>query len=160
MIVQKIMRNASRQVYPIFTLTISLGKKNATSIYWTLQTKKYLWKKKRLQHLIIRHNKQSLTLCLYFLHQAIKLCSILPSLTEHHHNKACLASLSPYGRRGQYLQRRVSYLMLRQLFDMEPSPEDKIENCKVRRSFMNLAPISRYVWQDELDSAVSLLCTV
>lgn len=45
--------------------------------------------------------------------------------------------------------------MLRQLFDMEPIPEDKIENCKVRRSFMNLAPISRYVWQDELDNAVS-----
>lgn len=160
MIVQKIMRNASRQVCPIFTLTISLGNKMQLPFIEHYKPKSTFEKKKRLHHLIIRHNKQSLTLCLYFLHQAIKLCSILPSLTEHHHNKACLASLSPYGRRGQYLQRRVSYLMLRQLFDMEPSPEDKIENCKVRRSFMNLAPVSRYVWQDELDSAVSLLCTV
>lgn len=65
--------------------------------------------------------------------QVLKLCSVLPGLTDHHHNKAYLASLSPYGERGQFLQRRVAYGMLRQLFDMEPNPSDKIENCKVNR---------------------------
>lgn len=90
---------------------------------------------------------------------AIKLCSILPSLTEHHHNKVCLASLSPYGRRGQFLQRRVSYLMLRQLFDMEPSPEDKIENCKIRDLHQFLPHLQQLVTSDmyKLYSCITLI---
>ncbi|XP_061171360.1 SMC5-SMC6 complex localization factor protein 2-like [Saccostrea echinata] len=63
---------------------------------------------------------------------ALQLSSVLPTLTDHHHNKAYLASLSPYGRRGQFLQRRVAYIMLRQLFDLEPCSTEKLENCKIR----------------------------
>lgn len=90
---------------------------------------------------------------------AIKLCSILPSLTEHHHNKVYLASLSPYGRRGQFLQRRVSYHMLRQLFNMEPSPEDRIENVKIRDLHQFLPHVQQLVTSDmyKLYSCVTLI---
>ncbi|XP_022344284.2 SMC5-SMC6 complex localization factor protein 2-like isoform X4 [Crassostrea virginica] len=89
----------------------------------------------------------------------LKLCSVLPGLTDHHHNKAYLASLSPYGERGQFLQRRVAYGMLRQLFDMEPSPADRMENCKIRDLHQFLPHLQNLVNTDmyKLYSCITLI---
>ncbi|XP_062577882.1 SMC5-SMC6 complex localization factor protein 2-like isoform X2 [Saccostrea cucullata] len=91
--------------------------------------------------------------------QALQLCSILPTLTEHHHNKAYLASLSPYGGRGQFLQRRVAYIMLRQLFDLEPCSTEKLENCKIRELHQFLPHLQNLVNTDmyKLYSCIMLI---
>ncbi|XP_041370289.1 uncharacterized protein LOC121384115 isoform X4 [Gigantopelta aegis] len=43
------------------------------------------------------------------------LCLVLSGITKHHHNKVHMAQLLPNGKRGRYVQRRLSYVFLRQL---------------------------------------------
>ncbi|XP_060075781.1 E3 ubiquitin-protein ligase RBBP6-like [Ylistrum balloti] len=65
--------------------------------------------------------------------QSLILCRELSTLTEHHHNKVYLAQLLPPTTKGNFLQRRVSFLMIHQLF----YPDQKISDDVVLHFQLN-----------------------
>ncbi|XP_033756064.1 uncharacterized protein LOC117338819 isoform X2 [Pecten maximus] len=65
--------------------------------------------------------------------QSLTLCRELSCLTEHHHNQVYLAQLLPPTTKGNFLQRRVSFLMIHKLF----YPEQKVSDDVIMQFQLN-----------------------
>ncbi|XP_064601115.1 filaggrin-like [Liolophura sinensis] len=56
--------------------------------------------------------------------QAKSLCETLSTITTHHHNKVCLVELFPLTPRGQYIRRRLSYIILCDILNLNRQSQD------------------------------------
>ncbi|XP_071170585.1 SMC5-SMC6 complex localization factor protein 2-like isoform X2 [Mytilus edulis] len=86
-----------------------------------------------------------------------ELCHTLFKITGHHHNRQYLAQLLPEDKRGAYLQRRLAYLYLQDMFDVGRDMDIKDYKIKCLHVYLtklqNLVPTDVY----KLSSAISYL---
>ncbi|XP_069139528.1 serine-rich adhesin for platelets-like isoform X2 [Argopecten irradians] len=94
-----------------------------------------------------------------WIHQSMILCRELSSLTAHHHNQVYLAQLLPPTNRGQFLQRRVSYLMVHKLIYPERKVPDDVMQFQMNQVHNILPQLQGLADKDIylLSSCVSLL---
>ncbi|XP_052102620.1 SMC5-SMC6 complex localization factor protein 2-like isoform X2 [Mytilus californianus] len=86
-----------------------------------------------------------------------ELCHTLFKITGHHHNRQYLAQLLPEDKRGAYLQRRLAYLYLQDMFDV--GRDTDIKDYKIKCLHVYLTKLQHLVTTDvyKLSSAISYL---
>lgn len=95
--------------------------------------------------------------CNYWDSHSTELCHILFRVTTHHHNRLYLAQLFPEDNRGSYIQKRLGYLFLQDIFDV--GRDTDIKDFKIKCLHVFLPKLHTLVLTDvyKLASAISYL---
>jgi hypothetical protein len=76
--------------------------------------------------------------------QCNDLCHTLFKVTTHHHNRLYLVQIFPEDKRGSYIQRRLSYLFLQDMFDV--GRDTDIQYFKVILTILKIEIIWNFIW--------------
>jgi hypothetical protein len=87
---------------------------------------------------------EMLCLRLLTIFQCNDLCHTLFKVTTHHHNRLYLVQIFPEDKRGSYIQRRLSYLFLQDMFDV--GRDTDIQDFKVILTILKIQIIWNFIW--------------